>query len=152
MSLWGQPRLSGESRTLCTVVTELCASQAPMKPALVLPLAEAKSLFSEPLGQESLTSQFSVTLEALHQPSCDLRPPIRAAVPSPHFLSYLEYLWACKDRGTPVTSPQLPLWGFRCYCWLSVGLGQAGQNRGGGELVTKLPPSSSEIIARGPIL
>lgn len=58
-----------------------------MKPALVFPLAEAKSLFSELLGQESLTSQFSVTLEAL-QPSCDLRPPIRAAVPSPHFLSY----------------------------------------------------------------
>lgn len=78
VSLWGQPRLSGEPRILCAAVTELCAS-----PALVPTLGtEAKSLFSGRMSQGHLTSQFWVTSGALHLPSCDLRPPLRAVAPS----------------------------------------------------------------------
>lgn len=73
MSLWGQPRLSGESRILCVAVTELCASQAPLRSALVPTSGtEAKSLFSGRLSQESLTSQFSATPEACPPVTLDL--------------------------------------------------------------------------------
>lgn len=35
VSLWGQPRLSGEPRLLCSVVTELSASPAHRRPTLI---------------------------------------------------------------------------------------------------------------------
>lgn len=102
MSLWGQPRLSGEPRILCPVVTELHASQALMRLVLVPTSGtEAKSLFSGWLSLGCLTSQFSVTLLGL---ICLPLPPLPYSGLPVDLLRWRD----------PGASHPLLLQGFRC--------------------------------------